>query len=364
MLSLESAWGDMTKISVPSDKNVPLQEISRCAQVSQQFKGISEKTWKSWNKITIEGKEVPSEFLTFLLEKGIQELRIIGCKMLPPKSSQFEKVPVTIDENHPLQLKSLFIDEECTGYDGLITNVLINHPMERIELDSWHENKGIISSEKFREFIASLPQTGSQLKSLALVGFKLDRESLDYILSCFKLEELCIGANYVNTMALFDTLYDPSFLNYISDNLTPSILKLDLSDVKIFNDNALCKLVSRCSKLQTLDIRGSKVTWNGVSAIIDNLQCLEYLAVPSRIGEELGLGNKIDMLKMEKLRSMKQLKCLLIGNPNRYRTYNEILVKEMPHLIIPKDDCYFCVAMIDDSEHKEVEFLSPTNVNA
>ena len=40
-----------------------LQEISRCAQVSQQFNNISELTWKSWAKITFQDKEVTSEFL-------------------------------------------------------------------------------------------------------------------------------------------------------------------------------------------------------------------------------------------------------------------------------------------------------------
>ena len=57
--------------------------------------------------------------------------------------------------------------------------------------------------------------------------------------------------------------------------------------------------------------------------------------MPSKIGEELGLGNKIDMLKMEKLRSMKELKCLLIGEVDENPKYQEMLVKEMPQLIRP-----------------------------
>ena len=89
------------------------KEISRCAQVSQQFNSISELTWKSWDKITIQDKEVPNEFLEFLLEKGIKELQILGCKMLPPKPKF----------TNPLKLQSVLIAGECIGYDGLITNV-------------------------------------------------------------------------------------------------------------------------------------------------------------------------------------------------------------------------------------------------
>ena len=294
------------------------QEISRCARVSQQFNNISELTWKSWDKITIQDKEVPNEFLEILLEKGIKELQILGCKMLPPK------VP-NPKFTHPLKLKVLRIDDSCEGYAGLITNILETHPMEKIEIE---ESEEFISNEKCSEFFASLPQTGSQLRSLTLPPeFELNRESLDCIFeSCVNLEELRLGSS----------ASDPSLADYLSSNLTPSILKLDIYWFDNFDDNALCKLVKQCSKLQMLDIRGTEVTWDGLSTIIDNLRDLEFLAVPSEIGEELGLENKIDMLKMEKLRSMKELKCLLIGDPDENRKYQEILVKEMPQLIRPE----------------------------
>ena len=323
------------------------QEISRCAQVSQQFNNISELTWKSWDKITIRGKEVPSEFLTFLLEKGIKELRILECKLLPPKPPKL---------THPLKLKSVYIRGECIiGYDGLMTNVLKTHPMERIELDY---SEKFISREKFSEFIASLPQTGRQLKNLCLPeNIELNKESLEYIFeSCVNLEEF--GMPYCDLLNS-----SPSLADYFSINLAPSILKLDLCGVENYDDNALCKLAKRCQKLQTLDIRGTKVTWYGLSAILDNLPCLEYLALPSKIGKELGLENEIDILKMEKLRSMKQLKCLLIDritvNGFGHLRYHEILAKEMPQLIRP-ENAYFYVGGIDDSGRKKVEFLPPT----
>ena len=158
-------------------------------QIKVANKNIAELPWKSWpnswDKITIQDKEVPNELLEFLLEKGIKVLQILGCKMLPPK------VP-NPKFTHPLKLKSVYIGGECIiGYDGLMTNVLKTHPMERIELDY---SEKFISGEKFSEFIASLPQTGSQLKSLVLPAtFELNHESLEYIVkSCVNLEELAI----------------------------------------------------------------------------------------------------------------------------------------------------------------------------
>ena len=117
-------------------------------------------------------------------------------------------------------------------------------------------------------------------------------------------------------------------------------------------------MVKRCCKLQILYIDGTKVTWYGLSAIIDNLACLECLALPLKIREELGLENEIDMLKMDKLRSMKQLKCLVIVSDSGCTNlkYHEMLAKEMPQLIRPEFD-YSNVARIDDSGHKQVQFL-------
>ena len=66
---------------------------------------------------------------------------------------------------------------------------------------------------------------------------------------------------------------------------------------------------------------------------------------------------------MEKLCSMKQLKCLLIDringiNVNGYQRYHEILAKEMPQLTRP-ENAYFYIGGIDDSGRKQVDFLPP-----
>ena len=338
-----------------------IKDISHCAQVCKRFQGISEEIWYCWDKITIDSKEVPSEFITFILEKGIKDLQILNCKILPPKPKF----------THPLKLKSLHIDELCSGYDGIITHLLKTHPMEKIQLE---RSKNLISNKKFSEFTGGLPKTGSRLKSLALAYFDLEGKSeyvhkgrhYDHIAeSCVNLEELDI----------YDNELDPSSAEHLSENLTSSILRLSLFSVIQFDDNALCKLVKRCSKLQTLDIRDTKVTWHGLSASIENLQCLEYLAIPERFGEEFGLPNSMDMKTMQKLRSMKQLKMLLIGMRSIYNTHYKILFngdKEKPRLIRPRpykeslfnrpveaDEEYFLSARATEIGFKKVDFLAP-----
>ena len=67
-----------------------IRDISRSAQVSHQFNMISKDSslWKSWGKLYIEEKKVPTEFLAYVTQRGISELSLFDCEILPPRSSQ------------------------------------------------------------------------------------------------------------------------------------------------------------------------------------------------------------------------------------------------------------------------------------
>ena len=98
-------------------------------------------------------------------------------------------------------------------------------------------------------------------------------------------------------------------------------------------------LVKRCPKLKVLDIRSNElVTYQGLVAIIEGLPSLEYLGLPDSVGMELGLPsfNDIDLSKMRRLKSMKNLKELLIGDYHKNSDYSKecqsILKREIPHL--------------------------------
>ena len=101
--------------------------------------------------------------------------------------------------------------------------------------------------------------------------------------------------------------------------------------------------VKRCPNLKVLDIRSNvKVTYQGLVAISDGLHFLEYLGLPERVENELGLpkvtwDNKmlpytINLHKMQALKSMKTLKELLFEDNSCSEEYQSILKKEIPHL--------------------------------
>mgnify|MGYP001217124361 FL=1 len=163
--------------------------------------------------------------------------------------------------------------------------------------------------------------------------------------SCLDLEELSICGNSLSEKAI----------SYLCENLTSNILKLDIRNSqfgvggwrdpdKALNDNNIRALVKRCPKLKVLDIRcNENVTYQGLVAIIEGLHFLEYLGIPDSLANELGLPNEdidlesnIDMSKMCKLKSMKNIKEFLIGDVDRTDECKNIMKSEMPHLIVRK----------------------------
>ena len=145
--------------------------------------------------------------------------------------------------------------------------------------------------------------------------------------SCLGLEELNLSYN---------TLKDDA-IDYLCENLTPNILKLNLEigiaePDKGLNDDNIRALVKRCPKLKVLDIRtNEKMTYHGLWEIIEKLLFLEILALPDSIGDELGLPDNVNLNRVHSLKSMKKLKELLIGEKYSDK-YQSIYLREIPHL--------------------------------
>jgi hypothetical protein len=99
-----------------------IKDISQSAQVSHQFNMISNDSslWKSLGKLCIEDKYVPTEFLTYVIQRGITELSLYRCEILPPKLKR------------PFNLRTLKLDE-TTGDATLVNEILATQSMEKID---------------------------------------------------------------------------------------------------------------------------------------------------------------------------------------------------------------------------------------
>ena len=292
------------------------QDISRSARVSHQFNMISKDSslWKSLGKLYIEGMKVPTEFLKYVVQRGITELCLVRCEILPPMKQ-------------PLNLRALGL-HLTTGDKKFVNEILTTHSMEKIDF-----SEDMISDHDISQFIKKLPEIGGHLKNLNLENTLPeecgDLEHIELIVdSCVGLEELNLCANILTGEAI----------DYLCENLTPNILKLNLGDayIGLINENII-KLVERCPNLKVLDIRSNEeVTYHGLVAITEGLNFLEYLGLPNGIAEELGLPSNVNLPKLRSLKSLKKLKGLLIGDQDIWdiigEEYHSFLRKEIPHL--------------------------------
>ena len=133
----------------------------------------------------------------------------------------------------------------------------------------------------------SLPQTGGQLKSLHLgwnhltTSRSLQLSQIKLIVNnCLNLEQHVLGMD----IGLWDAnnfghVLSKKALNYLCENLTQTIFKLEKEDQPNVNDLCLRKVAKRFKNLKALDISGTQVTFDGLIANIDNLTSLEYLGI-------------------------------------------------------------------------------------
>ena len=121
-------------------------------------------------KLCIDERKVPTEFLAYIVQRGITELSLFQCEILPTK----------VKFSQPLNLKTLSLDE-THGDTTLLNEVLTFHPMERVDLrDCIAPNVSL--------FIKSLPQIGNKLKDLNLFNGMLgkygDLGNISLIVNC------------------------------------------------------------------------------------------------------------------------------------------------------------------------------------
>ena len=148
--------------------------------------------------------------------------------------------------------------------------------------------------------IEQICQNGETLRVLSLGWCSIDiyqrTESIQKLLTkCSQLTELNLARSddFVN-------LLDPD-VRALVDNLTPNILKLDLSSQGCVTDKYVNTLVQRCTKIIELDLSFTEITNDSMDSIIGHLKSLEKLSV---------VFTKIDFSALLQLKSIPTLKIL------------------------------------------------------
>ena len=256
-------------------------DLIRCGQVSKRMRAISHDK-SLWPKINLSRKRVPSGFLQLIVNNGCKYLTLCDAKL-----------EGTLNFPKPSQLTNLDL-KYCKANNEVLEQLLMScHSLEKISLAHLPTN-----SKMLRNICL---QNGHSLQVLVLAECKgLDLESIEHIVNnCFDLKEINLDITYLAQDAII----------FLVNKLEPKITNLSLAWLEAITDEHVKALISRCTNLKALDLRGTPITNNSVSKIIEYLMnSLEELSISYT---NINFDKLLELNSMLKLRS---LNCLHLEN--------------------------------------------------
>ena len=303
-----------------------IKELLLCGQVSKRLRAIANDE-SLWLKLNLWGRKVPYDFIEKVIGNGCQYLSLANCDIQrstgnsePPSKLKYFNMSQLARYRKPQDLPKLL--QNCHSLQKL--------SVANLPLDS--------------EDIQYICQSGQTLQVLDLEACHIQLQNQaqllqDLFTNCANLTELNIGS-YANF--LLDHQIQP-----LVDNLTPTILKLDLKYQYKFNDEHVKKLVKRCNKLTHLDLRYTCITNDSMHSIIKHLNLsLEKLSVSK---------TKVDFATLIELKSMTSLKTLICCFSSNNAENIKNLKLKLPHIRISQERYLFLASPFDPVMNRSID---------
>ena len=260
-----------------------IKEILKCGQISQRIRAISndESLWLQLN--FFEG-HVPYGLLEKAVENGCRYLSLAFACLVGGENSKI-----------PLNLSYLEISQHSDNepgtlevHKGLLKNC---HSLQKLAVENL-----ILDSDD----IEDIGNNCKTLKILNLEDIRIGHIYPNPTKAIQKLFKRCVELVEINFSIKWD--YESELFTAMANNLTPNILKVDLSSNENFTDRHVKILVKRCNKITELDLSFTSITNDCVNSIATCLNSsLEKLDVSH---------TKIDSTALLQLRSVGTLKVL------------------------------------------------------
>ena len=213
-----------------------------------------------WRKLTIHSKTLKSKCLKFMLINGCKCLKLILVCVYP----LWLKGSLHLRKASRLQELSL---DKCAIKNQVLEELLGScHSLKKLTL------RGIdlsnVNTKNLKKFVL---QNRNSLQILDLTASTaLDFESIQFIVNnCNELTEIDISRN---PYGKHDEELSEESINYLANNLTEKVVKLNLGNQIFVRDEHVMKLIRRCKKLTELNLNGTSITPNSLTCIIENLK--------------------------------------------------------------------------------------------
>ena len=260
---------------------VNIKDLFQCMAVSKKIRAIA-KDQSLWNKIHLtagsgNGDIFPAELIPQILAMGCQYLALYECHIMKKKRVQFSK---------NFQLKYLCtyhcseydpsLEKPWDSFDTLPDLAASCYNLEKLSIESLDTKINVEElckdtmepriNRTEAKFFKCIIQNCDTLKVLNLAKFELNLTDVQRIISlCQELTELKISEPWEGIW-----LCDKS-VEFICNNLTTKIEKLDFRGQPNFGDDQFKTLLKRCNKLTELSFCSSGLSDKSAITIIEHL---------------------------------------------------------------------------------------------
>ena len=196
-------------------------------------------------KFNVSEKIIPAEFIGHILSRGTKFLSLLETNLEGQGSRLFPK-------QNKLKYLNLF---NCSSSNERILQELIFscHSLEKLS----------IGGRQISKYIKTLIQQNRlTLKVLDISAAKFITHHViqQIVSSCLKLEEINLSG----------TRIPQETVTFLCQNLPENLLKISLGYLKVTDENVQ-DLVNRCCKMMEIDLHGTDITNEAVTAMIQGV---------------------------------------------------------------------------------------------
>ena len=304
------------------------KDLITYGQVSKRIRRISHDG-KLWVTASLVKKIVKTELLEMILTKGCKILNISHCTIVGSLSS-----------NVTSQLRSLDLSQSWMQAHTSLHNKEKNYIFEELLLSCCSLQHLKMESIRLTDKMGvGICKNGKTLQVLNLNHSYVHEELISIenfhamIKSCQELKEIDLG--YMNDSCGLTNIDDNSeFVDnqeILAKNISPNVVKLNLSHQYGIDDFHIKILLSRCSKIKVLTLEANV---DDSFLTIDSFKTIrQYLNLTL---EELSVGyyGYKPFTSVLELKSMPRLKILNLNCRKEDEEEIQILKQHLPHLMI------------------------------
>ena len=273
-----------------------LKQLTKCMKVTKKMNRISQDK-SLWKRVCSFYRKIPKECIHQIVKSSVKSIVFSHCEISP--------IPIELLQAYQFDLTYLDVSY-CDGNDNFISELVgCSKSLEYLRL---HFNRPNLVNKCVQNLFSP-----NQIKIIDLSSFTNTynpRQKLSF--ECVKkIIDSCVLLTNINFRK---TKLSLKSIAYICENISIKLKGINLSHECVQNVH-IQSLVLRCKTLVHLDLCDTQIGYKALCYIAKTqFESLFSLALPTKIGIEMGLLENVNYNKVSIIYAMTNLSNLKIGN--------------------------------------------------